>query len=448
MRVGVVSVTGTRAFGVLTNPVTAGMVGATVELKYSDPAWDGLIKNVTFRCNGEVTILGVGEEAYIPAKVIETPDIELEVGIVGVATDGTTEVIPTLWANLGRVQPAAPVEPANTGENEPGIAPDWAQLEAMIGNLLDLATEKKTSAVAAINELASELEKLRKEYNESTLDFDETAKAVDALSKSLSTVRGNITSLTQSTAESFKKVNGEIGDLGELKTEANGSLVEAVNEVLTKAEGGADVEDILRRLADLEYVPLDITGVSNSVGTVLAGTVINSLRISWTLVGVPVSQSISSGQELTADQRSITLGAEELVNVRAENGLSHSFTVTARDARGKTDTGSTTVAFQNNVWWGSAIIPGAFDKAFVAGLQKAMTNTRKRTFNMDDAEGYYTWYVCPVRLGACSFKSNGLPGGLSLVDTVEIENELGYSEKCNVYRSGFDGQTGVTVEVS
>lgn len=468
MKIAYVTISGVTATAEILSKIPAGLIGGTVGLSFPDPYWGRMVKNAKFRAQGLPDIppiLSVGDTVTIPAVLVQTPNYRLEIGIVGVADDGTTEITPTLWADLGVVRPSAAYIPEPEGD-EPeggGDAPDatpetWMQLLAMIGNLENLPTSAKTSVVAAIREIHGSLNDL-------------TEQDLKKLSDSLDTVRTNV------------------GELGKLSTAEKSSIVAAINEVAAKmgdnsgveeilkgfadtlealviqvdaletenaeqagqlARQGAEMNDILRRLEELEYVPLDITGVSNSVGTVLAGTAINSLRISWTLVGVPVSQSISSGQELTADQRSITLGAEELVNVRAENGLSHSFTVTARDARGKTDTGSTTVAFQNNVWWGSATIPGAFDKAFVAGLQKAMTNTRKRSFAMNDAEGYYTWYVCPVRLGACTFKANGFSGGLSLAvaDPVMIENELGFKENCYVYRSGFDGQTGVTVEVS
>lgn len=459
MKIADVTISGVTATAEILSKIPAGLIGGTVGLSFPDPYWGRMVKNAKFRAQGLPDIppvLGVGDTVTIPAVLVQAPNYRLEIGIVGVADDGTTEITPTLWADLGVVRPSAAYIPEPEGD-EPeggGDAPEatpetWMQLLAMIGNLENLPTSAKTSVVAAIREIHGSLNDLKEQD-------------LKKLSDSLDTVQT------------------DVGELGKLSTAEKSSIVAAINEVAAKmgensgieeilqgladtlepvvADVGAlkendaaqdnDLAEIFRRLADLEYVPIDITGISNTAGTILAGTVLKSLGISWTVAGTPVAQSISSGQELTADQRSITLGAEELVNVRAENGLSHSFTVTARDARGKTDTGSTTVAFQNNVWWGSAIIPGAFDKAFVAGLQKAMTNTRKRTFNMDDAEGYYTWYICPTRLGACSFKSNGLPGGLSLVDTVEIENELGYSEKCNVYRSGFDGQTGVTVEVS
>lgn len=461
MKIADVTISDVTATAKILSKIPAGLIGGTVGLRFPDPYWGRMVKNAKFRAQGLPDIppiLGVGDTVTIPAVLVQAPNYRLEIGIVGVADDGTTEITPTLWADLGVVRPSAAYIPEPEGD-EPeggGDAPEatpetWMQLLAMIGNLENLPTSAKTSVVAAIREIYGSLNEL-------------TEQDLKKLNDSLDTVRTNV------------------GELGNLSTAEKSSIVAAINEVAAKmgensgieeilqgladtlepvvADVGAlkendaaqdnDLAEIFRRLADLEYVPIDITGISNTAGTILAGTVLKSLGISWTVAGTPAAQSISSGQTLTADQRSVTLAEADLVDVRAENKLTHGFTVTATDARGKTDKGTTNVVFQNKVWYGSAPIPAAIDSAFVQSLPKStMTGTRARSFAMDDKDGYYTWYVCPVRLGACKFKTNGFDGGLSLAttDPVLIENELGYAEKCYIYRSDYDGQTGVNVEV-
>lgn len=207
---------------------------------------------------------------------------------------------------------------------------------------------------------------------------------------------------------------------------------------------------IQKDIEDLKYVPIDITAISNTAGTKECGTALDSLTISWAVNKEPTGQVISTGDTLTAAQRSITWNEAEIqaMGINAVAKLVHTFTVTATDERGKTDKASTSVAFENRVYYGTAPMPNAVDRNFILSLPKSiMTGTRKRTFDMSDAEGYYTWYATPVRLGACAFKVNGFNGGFNDPETILFENALGYEEPYYVYRSEYEGQTGVTVEV-
>lgn len=411
MKIADVTISGVTATAEILSKIPAGLIGGTVGLSFPDPYWGRMVKNAKFRAQGLPDIppiLGVGDTVTIPAVLVAVPNYRLEIGIVGVTEDGAAEITPTLWADLGVVRPSAgyiPEEEPEGGGEIPEANPEtWAQLLAMIGNVQNLTTEQKSSLVAAVNEV-----------NAKAGDVPELRELVEALGETLEPVVAQVDALTAENAQ-------------------QGNII---------ARHEADI-------ADLKYVPMDITSISDTVGTIPAGTILKALTISWTVNKAPVSQSISSGQELTPEQRSITLGEDDLVNVRAEKAFTHSFTITATDERGKSDKATASVVFQNYVWYGSAPIPAAIDSAFVRGLpKKVMTDTRKRSFAMSDAEGYYTWYVCPVRLGACAFKTNGFDGGLSLAvaEPVLIENELGYAENCYVYRSDYDGQTGVNVEV-
>ena len=175
------------------------------------------------------------------------------------------------------------------------------------------------------------------------------------------------------------------------------------------------------------------------------------MTVNWAINRNPVSQVISTGDTLTDVQRAITWDREQIqsLGINAEKKLSHTITVTVTDAKGKTDKASTTITFQNRVYYGAAPIPSKIDDAFIQALPKSiMTDTRKRTFDINDADGYYTWYAVPVRLGACTFKSNGFPGGFDDPITFEFKNALGYSENYYVYRTTNDGLTGISVEVS
>lgn len=147
MEIARVTVSGVAATAQLMHEIPCGLTGASVTLEYTDEIWAGLIKNVYFVGVKDVAILNAGDTVYLPTEVINFPNVNVKIGICGI--DGDQNIaIPTLWADLGTVRPAAPL---NLGA--PPQLPIWAQLMAMIGNLRELDTEAKNNLVAAINEV-------------------------------------------------------------------------------------------------------------------------------------------------------------------------------------------------------------------------------------------------------------------------------------------------------
>ena len=145
MEIAKVKVTGTRAYTTEALDIPQGIVGATVSFEFG-PEWAGLTKNVVFVGAKDVEILGIQDSVYLPPEVVSTSNIIVRVGVVGV--DGNKKmVIPTLWADLGAVKPAAPVDMGY----DPTL-PIWAQLLVMIGDLRNLNTDDKSNLVAAVNE--------------------------------------------------------------------------------------------------------------------------------------------------------------------------------------------------------------------------------------------------------------------------------------------------------
>lgn len=132
--------------------LTAGMAKVvTVHFAFS-PDWDSLSKTAVFS-DGWRTV-DVLEATWtdgcvpIPHEVLQTAGRSVRVGVYG--SDSTGVALPTIWAELGRVRPAA--DPSGDTSTDP-TAPVWSQLQGQIGDLKKLKTYSKDDLVAAINEV-------------------------------------------------------------------------------------------------------------------------------------------------------------------------------------------------------------------------------------------------------------------------------------------------------
>lgn len=147
MRIAEVKVAKTTCETTLLVPIPKGIVGATISIEYTDPAWDGLQKTVVFRSSVTKDVLASGNEVVIPAEVVSRAGRNLYMGVYGVDIANNV-VIPTIWAELGMIHSAA--DPSGDSSSYP-LLPVWAQIQAMIGNLDELDTEAKNNLVAAVN---------------------------------------------------------------------------------------------------------------------------------------------------------------------------------------------------------------------------------------------------------------------------------------------------------
>ena len=129
--------------------ITAGMVGVPVSFMF-DSWWDGLMVTAVFKGSGapiSVPLLGA-TETVVPWEVLKRPSTLLRIGAEGRLPDGTL-VIPTTWATVDIVMSGAN---ATDDLANPPTPTAFDRIMSQIGNMNDLATEDKSSLVAAINE--------------------------------------------------------------------------------------------------------------------------------------------------------------------------------------------------------------------------------------------------------------------------------------------------------
>ena len=118
-----VTVTGTEVKATLTGHLTGGMVGVPVTFSF-DGDWEGLVKVALFRAGGETyCIHEIGSRVTAPWEILEKAGCTLYVGVYGVSEDGSL-AIPTLWAEVGSIQPGA--DPDATETCDPNL-PVWKE---------------------------------------------------------------------------------------------------------------------------------------------------------------------------------------------------------------------------------------------------------------------------------------------------------------------------------
>lgn len=139
MQYAMIEITGNQALVRESIPITCGTVGGTVDIRF-DEGWEGFAKTLVWR-GSKKTVCDTGCTGIIPAQVLTQPGRSLYVGVYG-TRDGTAT--PTLWADLGVIQPGA--DPAGDESTDPTL-PMWAALKETMGNV-----EQALDAILLIQE--------------------------------------------------------------------------------------------------------------------------------------------------------------------------------------------------------------------------------------------------------------------------------------------------------
>ena len=189
------------------------------------------------------------------------------------------------------------------------------------------------------------------------------------------------------------------------------------------------IDDIKNDIADIKYIPINIESFSNSVGICEKGTIINTVKLSWTINKTP--------KDLTIDGESVNVGEnnKEISGLSITWNTNKTWTLRATDDRDATDTATTKITFYNGVYYGAATDADTYDSAFILGLTKELRSNKKPSFSVNAGEGQYIYYCLPTSYGTCTFTVGGFTGGFNLVDTVTFTNASGYTENYYIYKS-------------
>lgn len=193
-------------------------------------------------------------------------------------------------------------------------------------------------------------------------------------------------------------------------------------------------------IADLKYVPIDITKITDNVVTVEMGAVVNDVTVIWTLNKEPASQTLDGVDADVSARSKVFTG----LNLTANK----TFTLSVTDERGATDSASTAISFLNGVYYGVLESGAEADSAAILTLTRKLQGSKGITFTVNAGATQKIVYAIPTRYGTPNFNVGGFDGGFAKVKTFDFTNASGYTESYDVWLSENVGLGSTTVKVS
>ena len=218
-----------------------------------DTEWDGASVTVLFENSGlqePVAVLWTGEPVAVPAECLITG--ELRIGCVGLKDAGETRLTTLRMARGLQIYKCAGIAGISTEEQTPEL---WEQVQAVIGNMADLQTTDKTTLVAAINEVLSQVG-----TGGGTIDPAEIAQAVEDYleanppAQEIPIVDSTLTESGQAadakaTGDKLRSLSEEIANI---PSGGSGLTTAEKTAMLTLFKAAAYTSDVSATIADLE----------------------------------------------------------------------------------------------------------------------------------------------------------------------------------------------------
>jgi hypothetical protein len=212
------------------------------------------------------------------------------------------------------------------------------------------------------------------------------------------------------------------------------TLVGAINEV------AGDVATLESQVADLLYKPISITSFGHNKSILERGVTVSDVTLSWSTNKTPTS--------LTLDGSAVSGTSKAISGLSITWNNNKTWSLVATDERGATATKSTTLTFQNGVYYGVSTAPETYTSNFIQTLTKQLSGSKVSPITVNAGTGQYIYYCLPTRLGECTFSVGGFTGGFSKVATIEFTNASGYSENYYIYKSDKANLGSTVVSVS
>ena len=222
--------------------------------------------------------------------------------------------------------------------------------------------------------------------------------------------------------------------------------VRKIDETLTISGAAADAKvtgerfaELESRMEDLIYQPIAIKSFTNDVGTAENGAVVDTVTLQWSCNKTPTT--------VTINNEAIIPLATTYAKTNLHITENTDFVLTVTDERDTSVSQTTSIVFQNGVYFGVSTEPETLDRAFLLSLTKYLRQTKLPSFTINAAANEFIYYAVPTRFGECTFSVDGFTGGFRKTLTLSFTNAFGYTEDYDIYRSDYHslGKTTVTV---
>lgn len=221
----------------------------------------------------------------------------------------------------------------------------------------------------------------------------------------------------------------------------DGKVLTAKNGIWVASDSFSNevIDQMQKDIADLKYVPIDISTMSGSPMQVEKGSVVSEVAIHWRLNKEPASQTIN-GEEVAVSERAKT--------VTGPFSEDTTFTLEVTDERGATKNRSVGLSFENGVYYGVLNDGAEVDSAAVLTLNCTLRATKTANFTVSAGATQRIAYAIPTQYGTPTFNVGGFDGGFALAKTMDFTNASGYTESYDVWLSENVGLGETTVKVT
>ena len=419
----------------------AGNIDATEQLTVKEGAVSYLLPLAWTQYGGIATLRLVAEQLAVGGDIVRSPDAPVRFSARQNAQDKVDGLMKGRLAQTEvRVKAAADSAAASAGSAAASAqgAQNAASAAQQAANAAEVAKNTAENAATGAVQAAGRAEAAA----------GAAAQAANAAEAAKNTAENAATGAVQAVgrAEAAAGAAAQVQQTVDTSAKACAEYAETCQSSAASAEESAekaerfseihktDLEAIKKDIADLKYVPIDITHIANSVGVAEMGSTVNGVILSWTTNKIPVS--------LTVDGESVDVNAES-IQLDTSITANKTFTVLATDERGATDSATTGITFLNGVYYGV----GTEDTDLLT-LNKKLQSGKGLTFTVNAADGQYIIYALPTRYGTPGFNMGGFDGGFSKYGTFSVTNASGYTENYDVWVSDNTGLGSTTVKVS
>jgi hypothetical protein len=180
-----------------------------------------------------------------------------------------------------------------------------------------------------------------------------------------------------------------------------------------------------------------IVQISNNVGTVQYGTVVNTVTLTWSLIqGQLNSQSITDVGPIGSFLRTYTYSNTNIIDNKIFE-LQYSDGTIDKSV-------STQINFRHKRYWGLSTLESLTDQN-IRLLNSEFSTIKEQTRSFSPSQ-QYIYFAFPSYFGLANFKFNGLPNSAWEITTRDFVNSSGYTESYKIYRSTFF-QSGLNINV-